>query len=203
MAIIIAREGQRLSSIIRERMGDYTTANLQIVTWANPDWDGEGVLREGQRIVIPDAPETFPFNFLDPTPRPEAELRKALLDDPYRPLTLTGGQSMSILRGDFATNTEAVRDAVMTRVLTQVNLLWRRPLFGSESATALSRLANAATLEWFEQEVIRALDPDSEWYVYDRIEYRASEGDFRATIIVRIVENQTPVDVNIFDRITG
>ena len=185
MAAYIIREGDRLDTLIERTYGAADDAALLTVALANQaTWDG-GLPEVGTAIELPDALRT------DITRIPS----------PFAPSSLsapsTGDQSADWRTGGYISNSDAVRQAILTRALT---ISGSRPYsvdFGSQAVPIGLRASGEGDYPAITATLEAALAKDADWYSLSGIAFARDGETLRVTISATIISDGTPVSAEI------
>ena len=177
----VVREGERLDTLCVSAYGAADDAALLTVALANQaTWDG-GLPEVGTVIELPDSLRT------DITRIPSPFAPSA----PSAPST--GDRSADWRTGEYPTNPEAVRQAILTRALT---ISGSRPYsvdFGSQAIPLSLRSSGDGDYPAIRATLEAALVHDSDWYSLDGISFVRDGERLTVTIMAVIVADGTPV----------
>ena len=201
MPIITTRYGQKLDSIAIEYMGSDSSENLSTITLTNKDvWQGSLIFYDEIELNIPDVAIDYPYNTAD-LPEEQTTLLTSLQRETPVP-AFTGTNSISAVDGAEASRVDAIRDAVVSRVLTVRGERWGNADYGSRFVDILTLLNGPEALAFATREIGSAIAPDEDWYTLDSValELRPNEiGDIRVIATVSVVDavTGTPVSTRI------
>ena len=183
MADYVVREGDRLDTLAERAYGAANDAALLTIVLANQaDWDG-ALPEVGTTIDLPDrlgALTRIPSPFGAAAVSPAA-----------------GTQSADTNNGAFLSNQEAIRQAILARLLTIRGARWFNPDYGSGVLEAAFSQTIPGDRTALTAAIQAALVPDADWYAYNGVYYESDGERLAITVRAIVIADSTPVSATV------
>ena len=168
MAIHRTLPTERLDIYALDQYGSITSKGILTICFANLNvWRGEGEFEGGKLLNFPDALQDFPYNTEQVTSDMQSIRDRFNEVEPLIPRT--GTNSINHDTGEFASQYDAVCQAVKNRILNIKETFWLHPEFGTTVFDDLGQTLNSARVQIIIDKINNELIKDVDWYRVETI----------------------------------